>query len=157
MKKISQELLDEVVRKAKKSERLRMNYNFHNKMDENIQRMLNALEPDTFLAPHRHQNPDKEEIFLVLKGSVLLMEFDNTGNITDSFLIDPKKGSYAAEIEPGIWHSLISLESGTVIYEIKQGPFVPISPENIAPWIPKKKEDQKKWMLEILNRLIDIH
>lgn len=153
MKRIDQELLDKVASKARQSERLRMNYNFHDSMDENIQRMLNALEPETFLPPHRHVNPDKEEIFMVLRGRVLLLEFDDSGNITDHFLIDPKQGNYAAEIESGVWHSLISLESETVIYEVKQGPYAPISPENIAPWSPKSAEDQKKWISEIPDRI----
>jgi cupin fold WbuC family metalloprotein len=146
MKKIDQNLLTDIVNKAKKSDRLRMNYNFHENMDDNVQRMLNALEPDTYLPPHRHLNPDKDEIFLVLSGSVLLMEFDNNGNIIDHMLIGSEYQSYAAEIDAGVWHSLISLEEGTVIYEVKQGPFSPISSDNIASWAPKPNSvESKKW------------
>lgn len=149
MIKIDHKLLSQITIKAKNSERLRMNYNFHKEMDENIQRMLNALEPDTYLPPHRHINPDKEEIFLVLSGSVLLVEFDDQGIITDHMLIDPKLGSYAAEVKAGVWHTLLSLETGTVIYEIKQGPFTPISPENIAPWAPKSDAEITDWKKKI--------
>lgn len=155
MKKISQELLNEVILKAKKSERLRMNFNFHDSPDENIQRMLNALEPDTYLPPHRHISPDKEEIFLVLSGCVLLVEFDDSGNIIEYMLIDPKKGSYAAEVNVGVWHTLLSLETGTVIYEIKQGPFTPISTENIAPWAPKSNSvDFFNWKSNIVRKTV---
>ena len=62
MKLITDSLLNNVSGQAKENPRLRMNYNFHESMDAPIHRMLNALEPDTYLPPHRHKNPDKEEI-----------------------------------------------------------------------------------------------
>lgn len=155
MRKIDESLLDQVSDKARQSERLRMNHNFHTSIDENIQRMLNALEPDTYLPPHRHSNPDKEEIFLVLKGRVLLIEFDDMGNINDYFLMDPQTGNYAVEIKAGIWHTLISLDSGTVIYEIKNGPFTPISSDNIAPWSPESGTEKiNHWISEMINKTI---
>ena len=97
MKLISEELLDSVSHEARESSRLRMNYNFHESLDSPIHRLLNALEPGTYLPPHRHT--DKEET-------------------------------------SGTWHSIIALEPGTVIFEIKSGPYKPLPPEDIAPWAP---------------------
>lgn len=82
MKLITETLLNTVSGQAKENPRLRMNYNFHESMDAPIHRMLNALEPDTYLPPHRHKNPDKEEIYLVLRGSLLAILFDEEGNVT---------------------------------------------------------------------------
>ncbi|MBR2497306.1 MAG: WbuC family cupin fold metalloprotein, partial [Parabacteroides sp.] len=72
MKLINQFLLDQITNQAKQSPRLRMNYNFHEQLEEPINRLLNALEPGTYLRPHRHLNPDKDEIFLLLRGRVIL-------------------------------------------------------------------------------------
>ena len=83
MKLITDSLLNNVSGQAKENPRLRMNYNFHESMDAPIHRMLNALEPDTYLPPHRHKNPDKEEIYIVLRGSLLAILFDEEGNVTD--------------------------------------------------------------------------
>jgi len=155
MKKIDQDLLDQISEKAKQSGRLRMNYNFHESMDDSIQRMLNALEPDTYLPPHRHLNPDKDEIFIVLRGQVLLLEFNDDGDIISHMIIDPEQGTFGAEVAAGVWHTLITLKPDTVIYEVKQGPFTPISPENIAPWVPKSSStESKKWMAETLRKTI---
>jgi len=140
MKVIDNELLDTLVGKAKDSPRLRMNHNFHESTDEVINRLLNAIEPDSYVRPHRHLNPDKEEIFLVLRGKAAFFLFDDEGNITDSLIISPSSGVYGAEIKAGIWHSLLVMEPNTVLYEVKQGPFAPLSPEDLAPWSPSQED-----------------
>lgn len=134
MKLISDELLDGVTSEAQASPRLRMNYNFHASLDEPIHRLLNALEPGTYLPPHRHA--DKEETYVVLRGSLLAFFYDDSGNITEKVDLNPSAGVYGLEIPAGTWHSIISLETGTVIFEIKSGPYRPLPPEDIAPWAP---------------------
>jgi cupin fold WbuC family metalloprotein len=136
MKLIDEKLLDETTAKAKQSPRLRMNHNFHETLDDPVNRLINAMEPDTYLRPHRHKNPDKHEIFLLLRGKAALFLFDDQGAVTESVILDPKAGVYGGEIPCDVWHTLIVLESGSVVYEVKQGPFAPLSPENMAPWSP---------------------
>jgi len=136
MIKINNELLSQLSQEAKKSERLRKNYNFHEKLDAPVQRLLNALEPDTFVRPHRHISPDKDEIFFVLKGRMVLIEFDEEGAIIDHIVLDPLQGNFGCEVKAGKWHSLISLETGSVAYEVKEGPFSPIEESNFASWSP---------------------
>ena len=138
MKIINEALLDETTGRAKQSPRLRMNYNFHEHLDDPVNRLLNALEPGTYLRPHRHLNPKKDEIFLLLRGRIAVFLFDNKGEITQTQILDPKEGVYGAEIKAGTWHGLLVLESGSVIYEIKEGPFAPLAPENFAPWSIRK-------------------
>lgn len=141
MKLITENLLDSVTAQAKESPRLRMNYNFHDSMDAPIHRMLNALEPGTYLPPHRHS--DKEEIYLVLRGSLLAFFYDEEGRVTEKIHLDSQKGPfYGLEIPPRTWHSIVVLESGTVIFEIKKGPYQPLSPEDIAPWAPDPSDEE---------------
>ena len=151
MKIINKQLLDETTERAKQSPRLRMNYNFHESLDDPINRLLNALEPDTYLCPHRHCNPDRDEMFLLLRGKVAVFLFDDYGGITDMLMLNPLDGCYGAEIQSGIWHGLLALESGSIVYEIKQGPFAPLTPENMAPWAPSA--DNAKGVKEFLVKL----
>jgi len=151
MKIIDKKLLDETTERAKQSLRLRMNYNFHEVLDDPVNRLLNAMEPDTYIHPHRHCNPDKNEIFLLLRGKVAVFIFDDKGLITNVFVLDPLNGCYGGEIPSGVWHGLLVLESGSVVYEIKEGPFVPVTSENMAPWAPFA--DDTNGVREYLERL----
>lgn len=143
MKIIDEQLLDETQAKAKLSPRLRMNHNFHETLDAPINRLINAMEPGTYLRPHRHRDPDKEEIFLLLRGRVAVFIFNDNGDITKRFILDPRNGMYGAEIPAGVWHGLLVLDEGTVVYEIKEGPYAPLSPENLAPWSPEAENREE--------------
>lgn len=138
LKIVTSKLLDELSQKAKISPRKRLNHNFHEDLADPINRMLNAFEPGTYIQPHKHENPDKREVFIVLRGSLVVVIFDDSGNPVDFILLDPGKGNYAIEVPPGVWHNVVSLESGTVVYEIKDGPYIQISDKNFASWAPKE-------------------
>ncbi|WP_282016619.1 WbuC family cupin fold metalloprotein [Marinifilum flexuosum] len=135
MKEISTKLLDDISSKAIENPRKRMNYNFHKDGEEILQRMLNALEPDTYLPPHKHT--DKVEVFLLLRGKVHVLLFDDAGEIVEVKTLDPIAGEYGVEIPAGIWHTIFVQESGSVIYEIKEGPYVPGVGVEFAPWAPQ--------------------
>lgn len=151
MKLINTELLDCITEKAKESSRKRMNHNFHETLDDPINRLINVIEPDSYVPPHRHLNPDKPEIAIILRGKAASLTFDNNGNILECIILDPSTGNYGMEIEPGTWHSLLVLESGTAMYEVKPGPFAPLSPDNFAPWAPAASDEQaaKEYMEKI--------
>jgi len=157
MKIISEELLNEIAQKSKSNPRKRMNYNFHENESDLLNRLLNAMEPETYIPPHRHRDPDKEEVFLVLRGSIAFFTFDDSGNVTFSTVVDPQKGIYGLDVEKGVWHSLVVLEKDTVVYEIKLGPYAPLKPENFAPWAPgpgsspHEIEKFKKYLLQKLS------
>lgn len=136
MIKINEAFISETSKKAKTSPRRRMNYNFHKEDAATLQRMLNAMEPDTYIQPHKHENPDKVEAFFVLRGRILLIEFDEIGKILDHIILDPKQGNFGGEIPPRTWHTLISLEEGSVAYEVKDGPYNPSVDKNFATWAP---------------------
>lgn len=138
MIKITSALVEDVLKKAASSPRKRANYNFHKTYDAPIQRMLNAANSGTYVRPHKHENPDKLETFVILKGRALIVEFDAKGRPTDHMILDPSMGGYAVEIPPRAWHSFIVLKPGTVLYEVKEGPYNKEVDKNFAPWAPEE-------------------
>lgn len=126
---IDNNLLDDLTRRAKNSPRLRMNYDLRNSEKDQSQRMLNALELDTDMPIHRHRN--SSETVVVLRGKVLWIYYDNDGNETDRFLVAPNSDLCGISVPQGQWHSLVCLESGTVIFEAKDGAWEPLAPEDI--------------------------
>lgn len=123
MKLIDKQLLDDVSRQAQKSVRLRMNYNFHQSLDEKCHRFLNAVEPGTEVPIHRH--PTKDETFVLLRGRVIVRTYNDDGSVIESVELCPDEGKYGVNIPKGVWHNLESLESNSVFFECKEGPFVP--------------------------------
>ncbi len=122
MRIIDTELIDKVSSKAKESPRLRMNYNFHQSLDEKCHRFLNAVEPGTEVPIHRH--PTKDETFVILRGKVRVTTHNDDGSIIESVVLCAEEGRYGVDIPKGVWHTLESLESGSCIFECKEGPFV---------------------------------
>jgi cupin fold WbuC family metalloprotein len=154
MIKIDQQLLNNVSQLARESPRGRKNFNFHKTYDDTLQRLLNAIEPYSYIQPHKHEDPDKREVFTVLQGRLLVVEFDTTGNITEHCIIAPSEGTFGAEIPKRTFHSIFALEPGTMVYEIKDGPYSPIDDKNFAPWSPREGDPStKKYIQAILNRL----
>ena len=129
MKIIDEELLNEVSAQAKESPRLRMNYNFHQSLDEKCHRFLNAVEPGTVVPIHRH--PTKDESFVILRGKVRVTTHDDDGSIIEDVVLGRESGGYGVDIPKGVWHKLESLELGSVIFECKAGPFVAHEVEGI--------------------------
>lgn len=120
---IDKKLLDEVSKQAKASPRLRMNFNFHQSLDEKCHRFLNAVEPETIVPIHKH--PTKDESFVLLRGKVRITTHNDDGSLIDDVVLCIETGKYGINIPKGVWHKLESLEAGSVIFECKEGPFVP--------------------------------
>ncbi|MDD6211301.1 MAG: WbuC family cupin fold metalloprotein [Bacteroidales bacterium] len=152
MKLIDQALLDKTAGQARNNQRLRMNHNFHTSLDAPLHRLLNAMEPGSYIRPHRHLNPDREESCILLRGKVAVLLFDEEGNVTGHAILSPSDGVYGIDLEAGIWHSVIVLEPGSVIYEAKEGPYAPLTKENMAPWSPEPEESEK--VKEYMERLM---
>lgn len=123
MKIIDQALIDKVSSEAKESPRLRMNYNFHQSLEDKCHRMLNAVEPGSDIPIHRH--PDKDESFVVLRGKVRSTTYKDDGTVIESVVLSQEEGLYGVDVPKGVWHKQESLESGSVVFECKEGPFVP--------------------------------
>lgn len=127
--RIDKQLLDALTEEAKASPRLRMHRDLRTSADDNSQRMLNALEPGTILPIHRHRTTT--EVVVILRGSATQYFYDDKGNLTEEMTITAGTTDCAVSIEAGRWHKIVSHQSGTVIFEAKDGKFEPLGPEDI--------------------------
>ena len=126
---INNQLLSTLSSRAKSSPRLRQNYDLRNSEEDNSQRMLNALEPGTVVPIHRHRNTS--ETVVIVRGSLIERFYDEEGNVTEEVLMVPGGENPVVQIEKGRWHSLECLESGTVLFESKDGAWEPLGEEDI--------------------------
>ena len=124
---IDQHILDDLTARAKASPRLRMNFDLRNSPEDQSQRMLNAIEPGTVLPIHRHRT--SSETVVCLRGHFVEYFYDADGHLTDT--IDMVPGGLLVNIPAGQWHSLKSLESGTVLLECKDGAWEPLADEDV--------------------------
>ena len=122
-------LLDELTAQAKASPRLRMNFDLRNSPNDQSQRMLNALEPGTVMPIHRHRH--SSETVVVLRGKVKWVYYNDKKEVTDTFIVAPGSDLVGLSVPKGQWHSLECLETGTVIFESKDGAFEPMRPEDV--------------------------
>lgn len=125
---IDQHLLDELAAQAKASPRLRINLNFHQSLDEKCHRFLNALEPGTVVAVHPH--PTKDETIVVLRGRVAVKTYDDNGEVIERVVLCHEEGFFGVNLPKNVWHTVECLEPA-VLFECKEGPFVPHEEEGI--------------------------
>ncbi len=138
MKRFDSAALAELSRAAAQSPRLRMNLNLHAAAQDPIQRLLNAFEPNTYVRPHRHRDPDRWELFTILAGRAAVLTFDDNGRVRERADLDSAEGVRVMEIAPAAWHTIVALAPGTVLFEVKAGPYVPTPAEDFAAWAPQE-------------------
>jgi len=148
---IDSALLDFASAAAKASPRGRKNQNFHANDNDASHRLLNAIEPGSYVAPHRHLDPTKDESIIVLRGKLGAVFFDVDGKITEHVLLQPGGAAVGINVPHGTYHTVIGLESGTVFFESKAGPYVALSQAERASWAPSEGEDATQ---EYLGKLI---
>ena len=127
---IDKSVLDELTAKAKESPRLRCNLDLRNSQEDKSQRMLNALEPGTEMPIHRHHA--SSETVVLLRGRIRWIFYDENGQETERVLLDANSENRMLVVEKDRWHSLECLESGSVIYESKDGPYHPLAADEIG-------------------------
>ena len=130
MKTITALQLAELAAQAAASPRRRANLNLHPELDDPVQRLAIAMQPDTIVLPHRHRQ--SFELLYPLRGRFLVLYFDQAGVVSQRCVL----GEDCAVIEnpSGQWHAVLSLDDGGVIFEVKQGPYLPVAAEDTAPW-----------------------
>ncbi|MGA7827431.1 MAG: WbuC family cupin fold metalloprotein [Geobacteraceae bacterium] len=150
---IRQEILDEVTREAKAASRQRKNHNFHQCDESLCHRLLNAMEPDSYITPHCHLDPEKDEMILVLRGRLGVVFFDDEGTVMQTELLSPAGDVLGVNIPHGEFHTFVSLESGTVFFESKAGPYRPLTAEERAPWAPGEGSDEAAAYLAEIRKI----
>ncbi len=135
MRIIDRPALEDLSRKAAGRERLRLNLNVHRELSDPVQRLFNAVEPGTYVRPHRHA-PDRWELFVILRGRAVVLEFDERGTVLERCELAPQGPGLAVEIPGGTWHTVAALEPETLLFEVKPGPYAPLRDKDFAPWAP---------------------
>lgn len=121
-------LLDKVTEEAETSPRLRMNFNLHERLDAKAQRLINVLLPGTILPIHRHRHT--AETYVLLRGKMFVVFYNELGGQIERFLLDPTIGNYGVQIPKGQWHTVEVIEPSAIL-EVKDGPYTPLSPEDM--------------------------
>ena len=125
----------ELSRAARDSPRRRKNHNFHEAHDA-VHRLLNAIEPGTYIRPHRHLHPDRSETIVALAGRIGLILFDAEGSVLGLRELGDGGDTVDADLPPEAWHTFVALEPGSVFFETKAGPYAPPGEKDLAHWAP---------------------
>jgi cupin fold WbuC family metalloprotein len=145
---VNRALLEDLIERAKRSPRLRINHNFHASAEDNPHRFLNVMVKGTYVTPHRHLDPPKAESFLVLEGEVAFFIFDEAGHVVSTEVLgnDP----IGIDLAPGVWHTLTPLSAHAVCYEVKPGPYLAANDKDFALWAPREGDPGVAAYLESL-------
>lgn len=135
---INEDLVRRKASDARRSERGREIHIFHEGDADPLQRMLNVIQPGSYIRPHRHLHPPKAESFVLLAGALGYASFGEDGLPEDGglILIDPARHVYGCDIRAGVWHTIFALAPDTAIFEVKPGPYDPEVDKEFAPWAP---------------------
>lgn len=147
---IDRAALDALTARAQASARQRMNDDLHAHASHPAHRLLNAIEPHSYVQPHRHLDLEKDETILCLRGQFGCILFDEAGGVQSLHRLGPDH-AFGIDIGHGQYHSLVSLESGSVMFEAKAGPYRPLDADERAPWAPspgdQAVERYLQWMV----------
>ena len=154
MKVIDQARLDQLSREALDSGRRRKNLNMHDDYADPCQRLFNAIEPGTYIRPHRHIDPPKAECFIAVRGRMVLVVLDDNGEVERAIPFGVGSDVVAIELPPGLWHMLITLEPGSIFFETKPGPYAPLTDKDFAPWAPTEDSPDVAKYLSVLTEVV---
>lgn len=152
MKVVTRELLLQLSGEARLLPRLRKNYNLHPANESHCHRLFNAIEPASYIRPHRHQDSEKDEVFILMSGRLGVIIFSDTGDVTETVILSQQSGVLAVDIPHGVYHTAVSLESGTVFFEAKAGPYLPLTEAESAFWAPCDGDESVAAYLEQLRK-----
>ncbi|MDH5731718.1 MAG: WbuC family cupin fold metalloprotein [Gammaproteobacteria bacterium] len=135
MRQFSQDDLKRVALEANQNSRRRMNHNIHSELEDPIQRLVNVIQPGSYVQPHRHPGADIWELFCLLQGELLVLCFDDAGIVSQRQHLK-REENLIVEIPPRTWHSIIALQENSTVFEIKPGPYRPVTDKDFARWAP---------------------
>ena len=146
-------LLDQAIQESRANERGRIILPLHKSPDDSLQRMFNAMQPGTYVRPHRHVLPPKAETILVLRGCLCFMTFDDSGRVDRMIDIAAEADIFGIDVAAGIFHTFFISAPDTVVFEVKPGPYSPIDDKDFAPWAPREGDALAGKYLAGLERL----
>ncbi|HLL05348.1 MAG TPA: WbuC family cupin fold metalloprotein [Myxococcaceae bacterium] len=135
---LSRELVQSVTEASRVSPRRRIIQPFHKNDADPLHRMLNIIQPDSYVRPHRHLDPPKAEAWVLLRGKLAFFTFEEDGRVKDCLTLEAGGEHFGVDLIPGVFHGLVALAPDTVIYEVKTGPYAPANDKTFAPWAPEE-------------------
>jgi cupin fold WbuC family metalloprotein len=135
---ISEQHCASVLEASRLSERRRTILPFHKGHEDTLHRMFNAVQPGTYVQPHRHLSPPKAEVFLVLRGAIDFLAFDAAGTLTMVAALVAGSEHFGVDVMPGIFHAFIVRAPDTLLYEVKNGPYTAADDKDFASWAPSE-------------------
>jgi len=138
--------------------RKRFHFNIHDSYHEPCQRLFNAIEPGSYIRPHRHSADPRDETLVAICGLFVLIVFDDHGEVIRSICLGSEvyksRAVAAAEIDPNTWHTVAALRPGSILLEIKAGPFNPERPKDLADWAPSENTGAgARYLSNLLSRV----
>lgn len=149
-------LLDGLVAQARTVPRRRAHHNLHRDLGAPAQRLLVAMEPDSYVRPHCHLDPDKAETLIVLLGCVGVLIFDAGGAVVETQVMRAGGAILGYDVPPGVWHSIVALESRTVFAEAKAGPYMPLGEAEWGSWAPPEGDPAAAAYLAAMGKLFTL-
>lgn len=150
---INRELLDRVSSQAQVALRRRKNHNFHAAETDPCNRLLNAIEPDSYIQPHCHRDPSKDETIVAVRGRIGMVFFDEQGAVISTTVLAPAGDAIGVNISHGVYHTLVALEPNSVFFEAKAGPYAPLAPGEKPAWAPAEGDSGVAAYLARLKQL----
>ncbi len=135
---LSRSLVDSAIEPSRTSPRRRITLPLHKSNAELLHRMINVIQPDSYVRPHRHLEPPKAESFLVLRGALAFFTFEEDGRVRDCLSLEAGGEDFGVDISPGLFHGIVALVPDTVFFEAKNGPYAPAHDKTFAPWAPEE-------------------
>ena len=140
MKLIDKALVAQLHQTATATPRLRTHHNLHPTHEDPIQRMCMAMEPRTYVRPHRH--PEKWELLLIVSGDMRVLHFDDAGRVRSVTRLTVGGETAGLETPANTWHGIATLAPATVVFECKHGPFIPTAERDFVAWAPPEGHDR---------------
>jgi cupin fold WbuC family metalloprotein len=157
MKLFDSEYFQRLIGQAKNNSRGRQHCNIHHSYEEPCQRLFNAIEPGSYIRPHRHTKDPRDELLVAIRGKMAVFTFDDSGKVVRMVPLMAAAGNFSTtvgvEVSSDVWHTVIALESGSILLEVKAGPFDPSQPKDLAPWAPEEGTIHSKKFLDLLVEL----
>lgn len=161
LNEINHRVISNLIQAARANARHRLHLNLHSSYEDPCQRLLNAVEPESYIRPHRHVTAGKTETIVALRGRFIFVAFDDSGDIIKVIQLATEMYHQSCqivlEIQPTIWHTVFSTVPGSVLFEVKSGPYDAHQPKEFASWAPQEgTSDARKYVSIVRQRALSI-
>jgi cupin fold WbuC family metalloprotein len=149
---LTRDLVQSGIEQSRLSPRLRIIQPLHKSDDAILQRMFNVMQPGTYIRPHWHRDPPKDESLVVLQGAIAVFVFSDGGEVRDVVRLAAGAPVFGVDFAAGVCHSFVVLAPDTVVFEVKSGPYVRLTDKDFASWAPAEGDDDVGAFMDALAK-----